>query len=81
MAQNITKKQEMINRILGILNGEVPGNRFGLCICWDEDPEQPDLSPGNWNVFLVDGRNVNYEEWKKYFGKLKNSNNGQKTGS
>ena len=77
MAQSITKKKEMINRILGILNGELPAKRVGLCICWDEDPEIPD--PDEYNIFLVDGHKVTYQEWKKFFGKIEINGNEQKT--
>lgn len=79
MAQSITKKKEMINRILGIINGDMPGNRFGMCICWDEDPEQPE--PNSLNVFMVDGRQVTYQDWKKFFGKIEIDDNEQKTNS
>lgn len=68
MAPQPTNKENLINRIMGILNGELPAKRVGICICWDEDPEQPE--PGDLNVFLIDGRKCTYDDWKKYFSKL-----------
>ncbi len=67
-----TSKERLIEKIIGIINGEMPAKRVGLCICWDEDPEKPE--PLNLNVFLIDGKRSTYQEWKKHFGPLENKN-------
>jgi hypothetical protein len=54
-------KKILINRILAIVNGEIPSARHCLCIMWDdEDPASED------NLYLVDNKKVNYEQWKRH---------------
>lgn len=60
MEQKTTNKQELINKILGIINGEIPAKRNMLCILWDE--ENPDNEE---NIYLIDSKKVNYTEWNR----------------
>ena len=60
MAQNTTKKQKLINNIIGLIKGEISPPQ-PICILWDEEnPESEE------NIYIINNRQVSYEHWKKF---------------
>ncbi|GGG93413.1 hypothetical protein [Pedobacter zeae] len=59
MAQNTTNRQKLIERIIGVVKGEVFPPK-PICILWDEDPESEE------NIYILNNRQVSYEHWKKF---------------
>lgn len=59
MAQKNTNKQKMIDKIIGIVKGEISPPK-PICILWDENPENEE------NIYIINNRQVSYEHWKKF---------------
>lgn len=60
MAQKNTSKKKMIEKIIGIVKGEISPPK-PICILWDdENPENEE------NIYIINNRQVSYEQWKLF---------------